>query len=197
MFFAANMTISAHATVAATQHMVAIPFWLEMLAIVAASISGVLTAREHKLDLIGAVALAVVCGLGGGLLRDMTLQVGNVYILQQPMALPISIATAAIIYIFPAIVDKPERIIPFLDILSVGIYSATGADKALVYGFDPVVCIMMGFSRQSAAACCAMDLCVLYQVFSNARIYTPSHRLRALRAMLRSLSLHIPIIWLL
>ena len=28
---------------------------------------GVLVAREHKLDLVGAVALAVVCGLGGGL----------------------------------------------------------------------------------------------------------------------------------
>lgn len=135
------MTVTAHASSA----MVAIPFWLEMLAVVAASISGVLVAREHKLDLVGAVALAVVCGLGGGLLRDMTLQVGNVYILNQPMALPISIATAAVIYIFPAIVDRPEKIVPFLDILSVGIYSATGADKALVYGFDPIVCVMMGF----------------------------------------------------
>ena len=135
------MTVTAHASSA----MVAIPFWLEMLAVVAASISGVLVAREHKLDLVGAVALAVVCGLGGGLLRDMTLQVGNVYILSQPMALPISIATAAVIYIFPAIVDKPEKIVPLLDILSVGIYSATGADKALVYGFDPIVCVMMGF----------------------------------------------------
>jgi len=125
--------------------MVAIPFWLEMFAVVAASISGVLVAREHKLDLVGAVALAVVCGLGGGLLRDMTLQVGNVYILNQPMALPLSIATAAIIYIFPAIVDKPEKLIPLLDIISVGIYAATGADKALVYGFAPAVCIMMGF----------------------------------------------------
>ena len=114
-------------------------------AMVAASISGVLVAREHKLDLVGAVALAVVCGLGGGLLRDMTLQVGNVYILNQPMALPLSIATAAIIYIFPAIVDKPDKLIPLLDIISVGIYAATGADKALVYGFAPVVCIMMGF----------------------------------------------------
>ena len=83
--------------------------------------------------------------LGGGLLRDMTLQVGNVYILNQPMALPLSIATAAIIYIFPAIVDKPEKLIPLLDIISVGIYAATGADKALVYGFAPAVCIMMGF----------------------------------------------------
>lgn len=137
----AAMTVTSHASDA----MVAIPFWLEMFAVVAASISGVLVARAHKLDLVGAVALAVVCGLGGGLLRDMTLQVGNVYILNQPMALPLSIATAAIIYIFPAIVDKPEKLIPLLDIISVGIYAATGADKALVYGFAPVVCIMMGF----------------------------------------------------
>ena len=113
----AAITITSHASDA----MVAIPFWLEMFAVVAASISGVLVAREHKLDLVGAVALAVVCGLGGGLLRDMTLQVGNVYILNQPMALPLSIATAAIIYIFPAIVDKPEKLIPLLDIISVGI----------------------------------------------------------------------------
>lgn len=137
----AAMTVTSHASSA----MVAIPFWLEMFAVVAASISGVLVAREHKLDLVGAVALAVVCGLGGGLLRDMTLQVGNVYILNQQMALPLSIATAAIIYIFPAIVDKPEKLIPLLDIISVGIYAATGADKALVYGFAPAVCIMMGF----------------------------------------------------
>jgi len=136
----AAATVTSHASDA----MVAIPFWLEMFAVVAASISGVLVAREHKLDLVGAVALAVVCGLGGGLLRDMTLQVGNVYILK-PMALPLSIATAAIIYIFPAIVDKPDKLIPLLDIISVGIYAATGADKALVYGFAPVVCIMMGF----------------------------------------------------
>lgn len=69
----AAITVTSHASDA----MVAIPFWLEMFAVVAASISGVLVAREHKLDLVGAVALAVVCGLGGGLLRDMTLQVAT------------------------------------------------------------------------------------------------------------------------
>lgn len=105
---AAAMIVTAHASDA----MVAIPFWLEMFAVVAASISGVLVAREHKLDLVGAVALAVVCGLGGGLLRDMTLQVGNVYILNQPMALPLSIATAAIIYIFPQSSISPKNSFP-------------------------------------------------------------------------------------
>lgn len=166
----AAMTVTSHATDA----MVAIPFWLEMFAVVAASISGVLVAREHKLDLVGAVALAVVCGLGGGLLRDMTLQVGNVYILNQPMALPLSIATAAIIYIFPAIVDKPEKLIPLLDIISVGIYAATGADKALVYGFAPAVCIMMGFSPRWAVACCATALWAWFRAFSNVLTFMPS-----------------------
>ena len=55
---AAAMIVTAHASDA----MVAIPFWLEMFAVVAASISGVLVAREHKLDLVGAVALAVKFG---------------------------------------------------------------------------------------------------------------------------------------
>ena len=167
----AAMTVTSHATDA----MVAIPFWLEMFAVVAASISGVLVAREHKLDLVGAVALAVVCGLGGGLLRDMTLQVGNVYILNQPMALPLSIATAAIIYIFPAIVDKPEKLIPLLDIISVGIYAATGADKALVYGFAPAVCIMMGFFTASfTARVTAAALWAWFRAFSNVLTFMPS-----------------------
>ena len=40
---------------------------------------------------------------------------------------------------------QARKLIPLLDIISVGIYAATGADKALVYGFAPAVCIMMGF----------------------------------------------------
>ena len=124
---------------------VAVPFWLELIAIVVASISGALTAREHKLDLVGAVALAVLCSLGGGLLRDVTLQVGSVYLLEQPLALPAAIITATVVYIIPSFIEQQDRLIAVLDIFAVGLYSATGADKALVYGFNPMICIMMGF----------------------------------------------------
>ena len=124
---------------------VSIPLWIEMAAIVIASISGVLAAREKHLDIMGAVGLAVVAGLGGGLLRDVILQVGDVYMTSQPLALPISITTAAVVYTFPALVAHQDRLIAVLDILSVGLYAATGADKAMVYGFDPLVCIIMGF----------------------------------------------------
>lgn len=124
---------------------VTIPLWIELLAVVVASISGALAAREEKLDLVGAICLAVACSLGGGLLRDMTLQVGNVYILNQVYALPTAIITAAVTFVVPALIEKQDRLIAVLDIFAVGLYAATGADKALVYDFEPLIGVMMGF----------------------------------------------------
>ena len=117
--------------------MVTVPIGFEMLAVVAASITGALTAREQKLDLVG--------GLGGGVLRDVILQVGSVYILDQPLALPAAVITAAIAFVIPSLLEKQDRLIAILDIFAVGLFAATGADKAYVYGFEPIVCVMMGF----------------------------------------------------
>lgn len=122
-----------------------IPIAFEMLAMIVASASGVLTAREHKLDLVGAIGLGVICALGGGLIRDIILQKGDVYMLSQPLAVPVSIAAAAATFVFPRIVEKPDRLIATLDIFSVGLFAVMGADKTNYYGFPTVICIVMGF----------------------------------------------------
>lgn len=143
--FALPVIAAVTVTAGAAGEQVAVPFWLEMLAVVVASISGSLAAREHKLDYMGGIALAVTCGLGGGIIRDVILQCGDVYILNQPLALPISIATATCAFIFPDIVEKPDRLIAVLDIFAVGLYAAVGADKAMIYSLTPINCVMMGF----------------------------------------------------
>ena len=140
-----SSSVTAMTAVRAAESMVPVPIWMETVAIVVASITGALAARERKLDLVGAICLAVLVSLGGGLLRDVILQVGNVYILNQPLALPVSVITAALTFVFPSPFLKQDRVIALLDIFSVGLYAATGADKALVYGFEPMVCVMMGF----------------------------------------------------
>ncbi len=168
---AAAMIVTAHASDA----MVAIPFWLEMFAVVAASISGVLVAREHKLDLVGAVALAVVWDWAAVFARYDA--AGGQRLHPQPTdGAPLSIATAAIIYIFPAIVDKPEKLIPLLDIISVGIYAATGADKALVYGFAPAVCIMMGFFTAVGGGMLRWFMGVVPGIFQHQLLCHRGHR---------------------
>ncbi len=75
----------------------------------------------------------------------MTLQVGNVLHPQPADGAPAFHCHGSHHLYFSGNHDKPEKLIPLLDIVSVGIYAATGADKALVYGFAPAVCIMMGF----------------------------------------------------
>lgn len=124
---------------------VAIPLAFELLAVVVAAATGALTARENKLDLVGAIGLAVLVSLGGGLIRDVILQEGNVYIIRQPLALPVAIATAAAVFTFPVMVEKPDRLVAILDIFSVGLFAVMGADKTMLYGYPAITCVMMGF----------------------------------------------------
>ena len=65
----------------------AIPAWLDITAVVVGAISGILVARERRLDLIGYIALAMFGGLGGGLVRDVVMQRGSVYMLNSPYAI--------------------------------------------------------------------------------------------------------------
>ena len=135
---------AASASVIASES-VAIPLAFELLAVVVAAATGALTARENKLDLVGAIGLAVLVSLGGGLIRDVILQEGNVYILRQPLALPVAIATAAAVFTFPVMVEKPDRLVAILDIFSVGLFAVMGAGKTMLYGYPAITCVMMGF----------------------------------------------------
>lgn len=145
--FSAVLAVTQSAVSASTiaSESVAIPLAFELLAVVVAAATGALTARENKLDLVGAIGLAVLVSLGGGLIRDVILQEGNVYILRQPLALPVAVATAAAVFTFPVMVEKPDRLVAVLDIFSVGLFAVMGADKTMLYGYPAITCVMMGF----------------------------------------------------
>lgn len=145
--FPAVLAVTQSAVSASTiaSESVAIPLAFELLAVVVAAATGALTARENKLDLVGAIGLAVLVSLGGGLIRDVILQEGNVYILRQPLALPVAVATAAAVFTFPVMVEKPDRLVAVLDIFSVGLFAVMGADKTMLYSYPAITCVMMGF----------------------------------------------------
>lgn len=49
------------------------PLWIELPAVVVGALAGALFAQRRGLDMIGILALALVSGLGGGLIRDVML----------------------------------------------------------------------------------------------------------------------------
>jgi uncharacterized membrane protein YeiH len=121
-----------------------IPVWLDLVAVVVGAISGILVAQDRKLDLVGHIALSMVCGLGGGLTRDVIMQVGDVYMLSSPYAIAVTVVTGIAGFLFPSLARSAPALLEWVDIISVGLFAAAGADKALIYGLRPAACILMG-----------------------------------------------------
>ena len=123
---------------------VGIPYWLDLLTVIIGAISGILVARDRHLDLVGFVGLGLLCGLGGGLIRDVMMQEGGVYMLNSPYAIPAAVFTAVLLFMFPEPLDRFPRMLEWTDIISVGLFAVVGADKALVYQLLPFSVILMG-----------------------------------------------------
>ena len=123
---------------------VSLPTWVDLASVVVGSAGGVMVARARHLDAVGFVGLALLCGLGGGLIRDVMMQVDSVYMLDSPFAIPASVATGLIAFLFPQPLDRAGSLLEWLDIMAVALFALVGTDKAIVYGFYPASCVLMG-----------------------------------------------------
>ena len=123
---------------------VAIPAWLDASAVAVGSVSGVLVATERKLDLVGFIVLAMLGGLGGGLIRDLIIQHNDVYMVNSSYAIPMTVLVGCGGFLFPSLLTRFPHLIEWVDIISVGLFAAAGTDKAFLYGLYPVSAVLMG-----------------------------------------------------
>ena len=123
---------------------VSLPAWLDLASVAVGGISGALVARERKLDPIGFIGLSMLCGLGGGLIRDMAMQVGTAYMISNAYAIPSTVAIGFAVFFFGRWFEKVPDVIEWVDIISVGLFALGGTDKAIVYHLLPISAILMG-----------------------------------------------------
>jgi uncharacterized membrane protein YeiH len=123
---------------------VAIPAWLDASAVAVGSVSGVLVATERKLDLVGFIVLAMLGGLGGGLIRDLIIQHNDVYMVNSSYAIPMTVLVGCGGFLFPSLLTRFPHLIEWVDIISVGLFVAAGSDKAIVYHMNPWAVVLMG-----------------------------------------------------
>jgi uncharacterized membrane protein YeiH len=119
------------------------PLWIELPAVVAGALAGALFAQKRGLDLIGILALALVSGLGGGIIRDVLLA-------RVPLALQDSwylwaVAGAAVVGAFFAQAAKRMRLAMLLiDAVSLALFSVIGAQGGLSAGLPIPASILLG-----------------------------------------------------
>lgn len=117
---------------------------LDLVGVVVFAISGVLEAGRKRMDVFGAVVLALVTALGGGTLRDVILQHGPVFWVADPTYVIAVTVAALATFALVRRVSLPRRFLLVADAGGLAVFAVLGTQKALGAGAAPVVALGMG-----------------------------------------------------
>ena len=132
-------TTSTPVTAVAAQ----VPPFFEVTATFAGALAGALVGVKLRFDLVGVLTLAVISGLGGGIIRDVLLNT-EVYALENPRLLIAAIVGALVVFFFFSLADRLQWSLFLVDAVSLGIFAAIGSDKALLSGLAIIPALLLG-----------------------------------------------------
>ena len=120
------------------------PLWADLTAVAVGSLQGALFAAGFKrIDLLGVAIIGIATGIGGGFLRDILLGVSpaafsdNAYLIAATLA-----AFAGML--LPRLFRRLDPVMSLLDAVSLGMFGAIGATKALSMGLPVVPSLFIG-----------------------------------------------------
>lgn len=117
---------------------------LDLVGVFANAVLGGVIARSARLDVIGFGALAILSGLGGGIIRDVLLQHGPPVALTDYAYMSTALAGAALVFLIRVEGAVWNRVWPFVDALALGCWAAAGAQKTLAYGLGWLPAVLLG-----------------------------------------------------
>lgn len=117
---------------------------LDLLGVLANALLGGVVARQHRLDAVGFGSLAILSGLGGGVIRDVLLQRGTPVALTDSAYLATVLAGGAIAYAVRIDGRLWQRSFPLVDALALGCWAASGAQKTLLFGLHWLPAVLLG-----------------------------------------------------
>ena len=117
---------------------------VDLTGVLGNALLGGVVARKEKLDFVGFAALAVLSGLGGGIIRDTLLQRGTPVALTDYAYLLTALAGAAIAFVFRVEGRVWNWVWPIVDALALGCWAATGAHKTLAVGLGWLPALLLG-----------------------------------------------------
>jgi uncharacterized membrane protein YeiH len=108
------------------------------------AISGSLAAGKKGMDVFGVIVLGLVTAIGGGSLRDILLDAGPVFWVDDPVYLLVAIVSSILTFIAVRVISVPWRGLLISDAFGLAIFMAIGTSKALTISNSPSVAIVMG-----------------------------------------------------
>lgn len=122
-----------------------LPVLFDLGATFAFALSGALAGIKRGYDIVGVLALALVSGIGGGLIRDaLLINAGTTPLLTNPRYIQVIVAAAICGVLFGARIHRFARLIAIVDALGLGAYAAFGVQKSLLAGLSAPAAVIVG-----------------------------------------------------
>jgi uncharacterized membrane protein YeiH len=106
--------------------------------------TGALVGVRKELDLFGVMVLALITGLGGGVLRDVLTGAVPPAALDDWRYLVVPAATAVLVFYFHPTIGRMEKQIMVLDAIGLSLFCVTGAVKADDAGLNILAASVLG-----------------------------------------------------
>jgi uncharacterized membrane protein YeiH len=108
------------------------------------ALTGALVARRLRYDITGHWALALVSGLGGGIIRDVLLAAGPPLALVEPAYLPVVLAATVVSALFGSRITELRKTILVVDAIAIANFAVAGSLRSLDVGLAVWPTILLG-----------------------------------------------------
>jgi len=118
--------------------------FLDLAGTFAFAISGAVAARDRGFDWFGVVVVAFSVACGGGVLRDLCIGAVPPAGLTDWRYLAVAMAAALMTMAASALVARLAHPVTLFDSLGLGLFAVTGAQKAMIFGHNAEVAVLLG-----------------------------------------------------
>ncbi|WP_147676686.1 trimeric intracellular cation channel family protein [Algibacter pacificus] len=144
---------------------------IDILGVIAFSISGVLIAIDKKMDLFGILIIAFVTAVGGGTLRDLLIGNTPVTWMLDITYSYVILATAVTAIIFRSKINFLRSSLFLFDTIGISLYTLIGIQKGVNLGLHPIICIALGTITASFGGVIRDILCNEIPIIFREEIY--------------------------
>ena len=120
---------------------------VEIAATVTSALSGMITAAQKKLDIVGTASLALVTAFAGGTIRDLLIDRRPFFWDSRWEYVPVIIGMT-LAFVYSARFHRVARLLygkaVFIDALGLGMFSLTGLSYALATDLSPFTAVLIG-----------------------------------------------------
>jgi uncharacterized membrane protein YeiH len=108
------------------------------------ALSGATAGARRRLDIFGVLVLSFVAANSGGIVRDLLIGATPPAAISDWRYLVVSMLAGVVIFFWYPIINRLRSPVLFFDGVGLALFCVAGAQKALVFGLEPVMAALLG-----------------------------------------------------